>query len=70
MQITIPIFNSPLEVEYTGYKGDKGNYFDPPTEDEIEVSKVICEGKNITDILDLEIIADEVYNEIKKLQTA
>lgn len=66
--LEVPYMNSQVEVEFDYYKGWAGNREEPPEPEEIEITKVIYRGTDVTDIVDLEALHEDLTDLIHKMQ--
>lgn len=66
--LEVPYLNGEVEVEFDYYKGWAGNREEPPEPEDIEIIKVMFEGINVTDIVDLDSIQDTLTDLIHELQ--
>ncbi len=54
-------------ISFYWYKGQSGDYWNPPEPEEIEIHSVLFEGMNITDYI-LEDVIDEIETEILEME--
>jgi hypothetical protein len=66
--LEVPYKNSEVEVEFDYYKGWAGSREEPPEPEDIEITKVIYRGTDVTDIVDYEALHEELTDLIHKMQ--
>ncbi len=66
--LEVPYKNSEVEVEFDYYKGWAGSREEPPEPEDIEITKVMYRGTDVTDIVDLDSIQDTLTDLIHELQ--
>lgn len=67
--LEVPYINGEVGVEFDYYKGWGGNRYEPPEPEDVEIIKVTYQSTNVTDIVDLEMINDNLLDLIHQLQT-
>ena len=65
MTIDVPYINDVVEVSIAYSPGWVGNREEPPEPEEIEIISVRYKGINVTDIVDLEVIEEDIYHKLQ-----